>query len=603
MNGSPKSSKMPPWRYVVRLARYQPLLYLTSGLLASVMFYVTPLLPGLVVRQVLNKLTGEAPVNLSLWTLLALLIGIALARQGFMLGAVAAETSINFVHGTLLRRNILAAILHFPGAQPLPASPGEAIARLRNDVWEVTGFVSWTLDPVGQWLVMGAGLWVLARISLWTTLIIFLPIIATILAVNLASTRIQRYRRTNQEAIGAVTDLLGEIFGAVQAVKVAGAERAVIAYFERINEARRQAGLQDLLFSRLIESFAINAGNIGIGILLLTIAWTLRAGTVATALTVGDFALFVSYIGWLSIVTSMFGDYLTKYRQVGVSLQRLAALMPGAPPAALVDYAPIHLWGALPAIPQPRKRSADRLETLTACGLTYHYPATGGGIEDVNLSLPRGTVTVITGRVGAGKTTLLRTLLGLLPKAKGEIHWNGKIVSDPATFFVPPRSAYTPQAPRLYSESLRDNILMGLTEEAVNLPDALETAVLTQDLARLEQGLDTHVGPRGARLSGGQMQRTAAARMLVRGGPHGAELLVFDDLSSALDVETEQLLWARLFSGEHRPTCLVVSHRRALLQRADHILVLKDGKVEDEGTLTVLLARCQEMQALWNVES
>src|SRR5579859_6833341 len=109
---------------------------------------------------------------------------------------------------------------------------------------------------------------------------------------------------------------------------------------------------------------------------------------------------------------------------------------------------------------------------------------------------------------------------------------------------------------------------------AVDLPAALAAAVLESDLGALEAGLATRVGPRGVKLSGGQVQRTAAARMFVR----EPALLVVDDLSSALDVDTERLLWERLFA---RPavTCLVVSHRRAALRRADQIIVLKDGRV------------------------
>src|SRR5436309_14114866 len=128
--------------------------------------------------------------------------------------------------------------------------------------------------------------------------------------------------------------------------------------------------------------------------------------------------------------------------------------------------------------------------------------------------------------------TLMQSVLGLLP-ASGRLVWNGEVVDDPAAFLAPPRAAYTPQVPRLFSESLEDNILLGVEPfDGGGLADAIRLAVLDDDVAEMPDGLLTRIGSRGIRLSGGQIQRAAAARMFVR----RPQLLVCDDLPSALDV-------------------------------------------------------------------
>ncbi|MGF1496611.1 MAG: ABC transporter ATP-binding protein [Elainellaceae cyanobacterium] len=607
-------NSVPIWHLLWRLIRYTPRLYGTDTVLWLLILGL-PAVPGVLIREFFNTLTDQSTFALSPWGWIILFLATGLARIIAIFTGRITKTQHRFTMSALVRRNLLRGLLHRPGAEPLmlsgirqPVSPGAVISFFREDASQIEDNVVGTNEILGVGIFAAVSLILLFSVNATITLFVFLPLGFIAVILHRIGDRIKRYRRASRQATQQVTGMVGEMFAAVQAIKVAGAEETVLHHLRQLGDRRQQLMVRDHLLTALLDSSFENLVSIGTGLILLFAAQAMRSP--ADPLTVGDFALFVYYLSYITYFLSFLGSFLTLTKQSEVSFERMESLT-STDAQALVAHHSLHLQpiiGQQPALPTvyPTPIALEpSLQELVALNLTYHYPGTDRGITDVSLRLEQGSFTVITGSVGAGKTTLLRALMGLLPLQSGEIYWNGQKVNNPAEFFVPPRSAYTPQVPQLFSATLRDNILLGLDQREGKqnqvvedqIQRAIALSVFDQDLATMPDGLDTIIGPKGVRLSGGQLQRAAAARMLIR----QPDLLIFDDLSSALDIETEQKLWTRLFSlhqppqnpkskiqNPKPPTYLVVSHRRTVLERGDRIILLNHGRVEMEGTIDKL---------------
>ncbi|MDF2588692.1 MAG: transporter ATP-binding protein [Anaerocolumna sp.] len=576
------------WKMMI----YKPGLYLVNCILWA-FIHVEPLILGLILKEFFQIITGNEKFQINIVHITLLTLAYTIGRMVNIYLGANIDNLHRFTMSALLLRNMFEAILKKPGAKSIPCSSGEALNCFRDDAQTIEDSISWTLDFIGNVVFVIVAITIMLNINVKITLFVFTPLVAIVGIVQLLRSKLQNYRKASREATGMVTGVMGEIFSSVQAIKIAGAEEHVISYLEKINNNRHKTVLKDTILTQTLLAIFYNTVSIGTGFILLLAADSMKSGN----LSVGELSLFIYYLSFISDFTSFFGGFMANNRQAKISFTRIANLCQENSLKTAVKHNELYLTSRqkFKYDENTSNNNNKDLNSVEVKNLGYTYESSGNGIDNINFLLKKGSFTVITGRIGSGKSTLLKVLIGLLPVDKGNVLWNGKEVSEPKNFFISPNCAYTPQIPNLVSDTVKNNILFGLPAETTDLKEAIYSSVLEDDLNDLEKGLETVIGPKGVKLSGGQIQRVAAARMFAR----KAELMVFDDISSALDVETENKLWNRLLEKKNA-TCLVVSNRRGALKLADQIIVMKNGKIDAIGTLDELLENNLEIQAIWS---
>ncbi|WP_152363221.1 ATP-binding cassette domain-containing protein [Microlunatus speluncae] len=546
-------------RFLARVVRPHWLLLL-GDVAVGVAFFLCALVPGLALRDYLNALPAQgSAVMVPVLPLVVFLVFKVLNAAGAA-GWMAIDTVFRFRIYDTVRMRLADQAFRRPGALPPPVPTGDLLSRYRDDAVEVAEIVGKRgLQLVTSSLALSVtSLVVLFTINIEVTALAVLPTLLIAVIAFLASKKIKSLQAQARTSAGDVSGFLRDVFAGAETIKVANAAGRIVDRTRALNCSRRHAEVLNATIGEVLAASQNIVIVLGTALVMLVAADQMRVGT----FLVGDFAYFVYALGTMGTLVDALGRFISRYQRFSITCQRLEAILPGAGLLSLTEQPTVcaTLSGSHEAIESAR---------LDVHQLSYVHPDGSTGINDVSFTVAPGQLVVISGPVGSGKTTLVRTLLGLLPRTGGTIAIGGKDL--PAeTSLVPPRATYTPQNPGALSGSLRENVLLGAPDD--RLYDALQRSALARDIPNLLDGVNTAIGPRGHKLSGGQRHRLAAARMFA----HPAAVLVIDDLSAALDAHTEHELVGSLIA-DRASILIVVSNRPTLHQHANIRIHMDQG--------------------------
>lgn len=463
---------------------------------------------------------------------------------------------------------------------------GEVLAMLNDDVNQLERFLNTGFNELLQLFVLFVFSGVVMFSTSWQLSLVGMAPIPLILWGSLVYQRriSPRYKRV-RAAVGGLASRIENNIAGIQVIKSFTAERFETERVRAVSQEYRQANFEAIKLAALYTPVIRMAIVMGFaGVLLVGSYWVLQG----RVLTVGELVLFAMMTERLLWPLTRLGTTSDDFERARASARRIFGLLDTPP--AIEDSARPGVLG--------RARGDVVFDQVE-----FHYArgnAESPVLRGVTFRVAPGETLGIAGPTGAGKSTVIKLLLRFYDVTGGAVRLDGHDVRDLSLDDLRHNIALVSQDVYLFHGSIRENIAYRdsdvLFEEVVR---AAQLAQLHDFVMTLPQGYDTLVGERGIKLSGGQRQRLSIARAILKDAP----VLVLDEATSSVDTETERAIQQNLRTLTAGRTALIIAHRLSTLRHADRILVLRDGRVAEEGHHDDLLAKGGTYADLWHVQA
>ena len=544
------------WALVVGLA------FLLGEQLVSVSI---PLILERAIDQARASLDQAAPDLTFLTYYAALIVGLGLAQWSMAFGMRWHLAATSYRVERDIRQRYFAHLLTLPLGYFQQARTGDLMARATNDVEAVQRYLSHGFRMfLGALLGFSFSMVAMCLYDWKLTLYALLPMPIMTVILRLVGGKVRKRYHLVQEQFAAISTCLQENLAGVRVVKAFARRLGEIDRFTLLNDeyVERNRRLIYIYSTFFPFTFLIS------GLSMVFILWLGGTRVVEGTLTLGAFVAFNAYLIRISRPMMMMGRIVDEYQRAMASILRIESV--------------------LKEKPQADQHSDDDLAIKGEIEFRRASFAYNGQVvlRDIDVHIPAGSTLAIVGRVGSGKSTLARLIPRLIQAGEGQIFIDGQPIEQMPLRTFRDAIGYVPQDTFLFSESIRDNIALDLAAPA-EVERAIEVARLAADLKTFPQGLETIVGERGVTLSGGQKQRTALARSVVR----QPKILILDDALASVDTRTEEQILKCLRQIMAERTTILIAHRISTVMAADHIIVLDEGRIVEEGAHDQLLAR------------